>query len=354
MIHSISVSNLLVFQRSLRKTWSGIGKDNAEISDDDFTLVFHDGINVLIGENGTGKTSLLKMIYAATQVPSAAGNRDNKDILRYFSDHLTDRSVLKNRHGMEDSYGFMVSSNGFDFAYNISDGYYHCDEEWNDSDWRCVFIPDTEMLSHSKGFLALYNKLRIPFDVTQADIITNASLPEPREMTPVMERTLEKISTIIDGTVIMENDVFYILKNDGHKVDFSLEAEGFRKLGLLWKLIRNGLLEPGSILLWDEPETNLNPELYPVLVDLLLELQRNKVQMIIATHSYNFAKYLEIRRTEDAQVVFHNLFWAGSSESKDHKIVCSSSAYTLEGLRDNAIMKADENLLDEVYDLRTQ
>ena len=76
--------------------------------------------------------------------------------------------------------------------------------------------------------------------------------------------------------------------------------------------------------------------------------------MIIATHSYNFAKYLEIRRTDISQVVFHNLFWASSSESGDHKIVCSSSASTLEDLRDNAIMKADEDLLDEVYDLRVQ
>ena len=32
-----------------------------------FQLSFSSGINVIIGENGTGKTSLLKMLYAATQ-----------------------------------------------------------------------------------------------------------------------------------------------------------------------------------------------------------------------------------------------------------------------------------------------
>ena len=235
MIHLISISDLLVFERSFRKASLGIGEDSREISDDNFTLLFNEGINIVIGENGTGKTSLLKMIYAATQVPSnPSSNRDNKDILYYFADHLADPSVFKNHHAMGDSYGFIVSSDGFDFAYDVSNGRYTFDEEWHCKDWRCVFIPDTEMLSHSKGFLALYNKFRIPFDVTQADIITNASLPEPREMTPVMKRTLEKISVVIDGTVIMENDVFYILKKDGYKVDFSLEAEGFRKFGLLW------------------------------------------------------------------------------------------------------------------------
>ena len=34
---------------------------------DVFKLEFCDGINVLIGENGVGKTTILKMIYAAAQ-----------------------------------------------------------------------------------------------------------------------------------------------------------------------------------------------------------------------------------------------------------------------------------------------
>ena len=60
------------------------------------------------------------------------------------------------------------------------------------------------------------------------------------------------------------------------------------------------MLEPGNILLWDEPEANLNPELFPLVAEILLELQKNDVQIFVATHSYNFAKYLEIRRTNQA------------------------------------------------------
>ncbi|MCI9646899.1 MAG: ATP-binding protein [Lachnospiraceae bacterium] len=91
--------------------------------------------------------------------------------------------------------------------------------------------------------------------------MVKASLPETREISGIMQGILEKISNAIDGTVILEDDSFYVLKRDGKKIDFSLEAEGLRKIGLLWKLIRNGLLEEGCILLWDEPEANLNPEL---------------------------------------------------------------------------------------------
>ena len=131
-----------------------------------------------------------------------------------------------------------------------------------------------------------------------------------------MQGILEKISDVIHGIVIQEDDSFYVMKKDGRKIDFSLEAEGLRKLGLIWKLIRNGLLESGTVLLWDEPEANLNPELYPLVAEILLELQKNGVQIFVATHSYNFAKYLEIRRTKKEQVMFHNLY-QGTSEIPD-------------------------------------
>lgn len=154
-----------------------------------------------------------------------------------------------------------------------------------------------------------------------------------------------------------------MLKKDGRKIDFSLEAEGLRKLGLLWKLIRNGLLEKGSVLLWDEPEANLNPELYPLVAGVLLKLQENGVQIFVATHSYNFAKYLEIRRKNKEQVMFHNLY-KGTSELSDslkdmsekneeigEEEVYSNSAYRMEDLEANHIMMADNSLLDEVYRL---
>lgn len=45
------------------------------------------------------------------------------------------------------------------------------------------------------------------------------------------EDILNKISAVIDGEVIVEDDLFYVIKKDGRKVDFSLEAEGLRKRG---------------------------------------------------------------------------------------------------------------------------
>lgn len=365
-IKSIEVMNVMVFQRQWRKN-NGDCKEGVlktgDIINDGFRLDFCDGINVLIGENGVGKTTLLKMIYAATQwsIKQTDSGKTNR-LLQFFSSNLSNNEALKNADNQKGYCYYKVSDGKHIFEDSLShNGIFNYDE-WLGLNLQSVFIPTTEMLSHSKGFLALNQKYNMPFDGTQIDIIVNASLPETRETPPAMTGVLQKISDVIDGTVIQEDDIFYVLKNDGRKIDFSLEAEGLRKLGLIWKLIRNGLLESGTILLWDEPEANLNPELFPLVAEILLELQKNGVQIFAATHSYNFAKYLEIRRTSESQVMFHNLYkgtyelpdelegtFPHCSERSDE--IYSNSAYKLENLGANHIMMADNKLLDEVYNL---
>ena len=349
-IKTIEISNIMIFQSSMRK------------NSDNFKLEFCDGINVLIGENGVGKTTVLKMIYAATQWSIRQTSQEKpKKLLQFYSNSLKDSDALKNTEYKEPCY-YKVTDGSHSFEDNLSDKAIPNCNEWLGLNIQSVFIPTTEMLSHANGFLALNRKYHMPFDDTQIDIVVNASLPETREIPAVMKGVLDKLSDVIDGTVIFENDSFYILKKDGRKVDFSLEAEGLRKLGLLWKLIRNGLLEKGTILLWDEPEANLNPELYPLVTEILLELQKNGVQVFIATHSYNFAKYLEIRRTLKEQVKFHNLYKSSmllsnnaekslTGENNVSEAICGQSAYRMEEISDNHIMIADNNLLDEVYKL---
>lgn len=336
-IKTIEVRNVLVFQRGWRVS------DKQERVKDTFSLQFGDGINVLLGQNGTGKTTLLKMIYAATQWSNEQVDENkSKNLLQFFSNNLKNLDELKSASHEEELSYYKVTDGTHAFEESISHHGLLDYEGWRHRNIPSVFIPATEMLSHAKGFLALNQKFKMPFDATQIDIIVNASLPEVREEPAALHGVLEKISEAIGGTVIMEDDAFYVLKKEGYKVDFSLEAEGLRKLGLLWKLIRNGLLEPGSVLLWDEPEANLNPELYPLVANILLELQKNGVQIFVATHSYNFAKYLEIRRSEKEQVRFHNLY------KNENQVVVPSSADRMDDLEQNHIMMADNALLDEV------
>ena len=363
-IKTIEILNVMVFKRHLRKNNAAFKSiEEGDSFNDGFKMEFCDGINVLIGENGVGKTTILKMIYAATQWSIKQTDQGKtKKLVQFFSNSLKNSDALKNAENKEDYCYYKVSDGTHSFEDSLSHkGIFNYDQ-WLGLDIQSVFIPTTEMLSHAKGFLAMNQKYNMPFDGTQIDIIVNASLPETRVIPLAMSKILDRLSAVIDGTVILENDSFYVLKRDGQKVDFSLEAEGLRKLGLLWKLIRNGLLEKGSILLWDEPEANLNPELYSLVAEILLELQENGVQIFVATHSYNFAKYLEIRRTNKEQVMFHNLYKSRNLFLDEmHKLIpgmddsdeaiFSQSADRMDKIKYNHIMTADNKLLDEVYEL---
>lgn len=164
---------------------------------DAFKLDFCDGINVLIGENGVGKTTLLKMIYAATQWSNKqTDERKTNRLLHFFSDKLKDNEALKNTANKEDFCYYKVSDGVHSFEDSLShNGIFHYDE-WMGLNIQSIFIPTTEMLSHSKGFLAMNQKYTMPFDGTQVDIIVNASLPETREVPAAMNGILDKISDV--------------------------------------------------------------------------------------------------------------------------------------------------------------
>jgi AAA15 family ATPase/GTPase len=320
--------------------------DRVEITDflvfkGEFAMDFCQGVNVLIGGNGTGKTTLLKCLYWACEFSNKSilentGNlqlngspetpyRTNFILNDYFMVAQTDNGGNKNFTSTIRLFSNAISDKYPALEVSISDGLSSIQlheigenkpkntalAQWCKQKVQSVFIPVTEMLQHSKGFLALERERKISFDKTQIDILSKAELGETHEITPNASKLLNKIKSVILGEVIYENDTFFILKTDGQKVPFSLEASGFQKFGLLWKLLRNGLLESGSVLFWDEPEASINPEIIPVLVDILLELQRGGVQIFIATHSEILASYFAVNQKNDNELMFYSLFKNG-------------------------------------------
>lgn len=264
----------------------------------DMKAEFSKGVNVIIGENGTGKTHLLKLLFAYA---------NNKEI--------TLQDVFCNK-GDE----FQFNENSNDTSRNI---------EIDNIQMNCIYIPVADMLAHSKGFTSMYQEYNMPFDITYNNILVKAQLPNKRK--DKYENLLNKLSGVFSGDVIYENDAFYIKKNTGEKINANMEADGFKKFAILYQLIKNGSLSENTALFWDEPESNINPKNIPVLIEILLELQRNGVQIFITTHDYIFAKYFEVKRDDSDQVMFHSL------HKTDEGVQCESKIYFKE-LENNPIM----------------
>lgn len=280
------------------------------------------GINVIIGENGTGKTHLLKLVHADKTVRNIINN--GPDIL-LNPKHLP-TYILTKVFGMASSDGYIHNLTGninlerFNqykadvlslFAKDASMFEVTVDvTAWRDT----IFLPAKEMLSMSK-ILDIHDKYSVALSLesTYTEIISMALriLPNiPPELSNKIAPILEKI---IQGTVFTRDDPkggssFWVKKLNGDEIPFSMESEGYRKLGLLWRLIMNESITTDTVLLWDEPEANINPNLVRPMVEILLELARNGVQIFLATHDYFFAKYVEVLSNENDKVAFHGLY----------------------------------------------
>ena len=98
----------------------------------------------------------------------------------------------------------------------------------------------------------------------------------------------------------------------GTELCSNMTAEGYRKIGVLMQLLRNRCIEPGitGTLFWDEPECNLNPKLIRILVDALLTLSRNGLQIVVTTHDYVLLKWLDLLsvKSKDDHIRYHSIY----------------------------------------------
>ena len=181
-----------------------------------------------------------------------------------------------------------------------------------------MYIPVKEILANAPGFRSLFAERKVHFERVYADLVDKAFLPVLRGAPDrVRARLLETIQRAIQGRVIVKQETFF-LKNKQGELEFTLLAEGMRKLALLWLLIQNGTLQKGSVLLWDEPEANLNPRKIKSLVHVLLELQRMGVQILLSTHDYVVLKEFDLSSTERDDVSYHALYRDDDGRIRHH------------------------------------
>ena len=302
-------------------------------------------INVFIGKNGTGKTQILKFIdmtfqlnFSVTQT-LASGNGISTAL---FLDLIRD----KESYSKIDLASCQLLFEGKPLCYRITPVPYAA-HTWEldlsktqdqlTTYNRMIFIPAKDMLTHSKGLPEMKKEYgsNMPFDETYINIIEKARKWNKKEIPTIAKNILPVLEDIMEGIVEISNDVFYIKKHNGPLIPFDHEAEGIKKIGLIWQLLMNGTITEGTILLWDEPESNLNPKLASVIADMLLELSRNGVQIFLSTHSYFLAKYFDILEKEEKEVVFHSLYQIG--DNKDNPVICETSD-TFSMLNQNSIL----------------
>jgi len=357
------------------------------------TFEFCPGINVLIGENSTGKTHALKVIYSFLR---------NYDFQINFQKSLPvqeNRAVTAGEWVIQ-SISFPVNSSPpqiFKFLRTVFNtvnfkGFFRSQqiitknpditlslkfsgnklsvvitpENFLDetiinyqgkSIPSFVYLPSDEFLSKNEGFLSLYERREIPYSSLYQDLALDLnSLPLREEHLTEVQPILDSLQRIIAGEewkksdfIRQENGRFYFELPEG-KLDVHLLADGYRKFGMLWYLLRNGSISKNSVLFWDEPETSLNPKLIRELVNILQQLAAIGVQIFIATHDYLLSYELSLLN----QYPTHNQpdikFFSLHKPSRNAGVVVES-AKTLAEIAHNPILEAYTAHYDHEADL---
>lgn len=310
-------------------------------------LNLSEGINVFVGANATGKTHLMKLAYASCDITKTKLDFAEKLIRTFLPSgralgRLVNRQKVSSRCAVEVYRGDIKLRASFtNHTTKAENATVTNANRWKENPIESVYIPVKEMLSNAPGFRSLYSQREVHFEEVYADILDRAYKPALRGPTDrARKKLMNTLQKAIDGKVTVKEEEFFLRNKQGN-LEFSLLAEGIRKLGLLWLLIQNGTLLSGSVLFWDEPETNLNPKLFGALMEIILELQRVGVQVFLATHDYVILKELDLRKKAKDEIKFHSLY----RDNETAEVLCHSVENYLE-IHPNAIAEAFADLYD--------
>ncbi|MBF0191293.1 MAG: AAA family ATPase [Magnetococcales bacterium] len=317
-------------------------------------VTFSSGLNILIGANGTGKTHILKVLYAAcdiTKSKKSLSEKINKVFLPSGEQigRLAKRKTVSTEGSVEVIRHVNNPPKPIAIRLRLSNHTKTPDKatvsgafkQWLAHPLESVYIPVKDMMANAPGFRSLYELRDIHFEEIYADIISRASLPLLRGGVDTPRKSLlEILQKAMNGKVIQKNEEFF-LKNEQGELEFTLLAEGMRKLALLWLLIQNGTLLQGSVLFWDEPETNLNPRIMKTIVEILLELQRMGVQIFLTTHDYIILKEVDLQTRPGDDILYHSLY----RDPESHEIQATQTKHYLE-IAHNTIDEAFGDIMD--------
>jgi hypothetical protein len=269
------------------------------------TLDLASGVNVFIGKNSTGKTHAMKALYALLRAASEESKGDYSDSVAHQL-----REVFKPD---DDALGRLGQRRPGQktFRIRVVDGKKELFAQVYSRDGRvtgraslipqapAVFIPSREALAMHDGFARAYERRELSFDRTYYDLARELSTSPLRGTRPgALGEVVSGLQQLLGGKLEKKGGRFYLIGPGGARYEAQLMSEGLRKIGSILRLLQNGEIETGGMLLWDEPETNLNPTVAVAIADLLAKLASAGVQVVIATHDYFVSETLGVRARE--------------------------------------------------------
>ena len=261
-------------------------------------------INLVLGENGSGKTFLLKALYVAVKTLESYSRGDDK---RSVGEVLFDKlywtfqtgklgDIVKK--GADGSLFFSVQVDGQNFQYefgkDVTKQITSLKNNVIPRQDNSIFLPAKEVLSLQKIILKSREQdQEFGFDDTYCDLARALRPPTKGRNFEAFSSARVQLEKILGGSIVYdESSGRWIFKEGNTRFSIGSTAEGIKKIGILDTLLGNRYLTPNSIVFIDEPESALHPTAISQLLDIIVGLAESGIQFFLASHSYFVVKKL--------------------------------------------------------------
>ncbi|MCG7537016.1 ATP-binding protein [Pseudoalteromonas sp. OOF1S-7] len=313
-------------------------------------------INLVLGENSTGKTFLLKALYSAIRSHEEANKgNSNQDYSEVLSDKLYwtfqvekigelvtkgEGNRLNAAISLQDN-----SSLAFGFGKDTTKKVTPNLNNLSKRDSNSVFLPPKEVLSLMDVIYksSMVDKI-FGFDATYSDLVAALKIPTQKGRNhSAFADSRKRLENVFSGKVEFDGKTnSWIYKKGNTKFSIMSAAEGVKKIAILDTLLGNRFLDKDSIVFIDEPESALHPTAIIELLEIITVLAQAGIQFFMATHSYYVIKKLVLVAKENNMSI--PTFMATPEG------VWSQSCLLKDGLPDNEIINESIRLFEAEFE----
>jgi hypothetical protein len=199
--------------------------------------------------------------------------------------------------------------------------------------------------------MELGNLFGTDFDISYPiiiwDLYNKISKKKPYPKTEIWQSITDNIFSIINGEIKKENGRFvykkYITGKRPIDIEITNTAFGIKSFGLLQLLNDNIYFDKKNLIILDEPEVHLHPEWQVKYAELIVELVKNGIYVLVNSHSPYMIQALKFYSDKDLSAKSNTSFYLAE------KIENSVQSVIIDKTKDlNAIFQKLANSFDEI------
>lgn len=312
-------------------------------------------VNVVIGANSSGKTFLLKALYATVRAleghQRGHQRRALSDMLyeklywTFQADKLGDLVTKGAKGPLSCSINIGGKKLSFVFGKDTAKSISSPVGDLVSLPSNSIFLPPKEVLSLQSIILKSREvESEFGFDDTYYDLAKTLSLTTTRGKNySEFASSRTDLEAMLGGKVEFDPvENRWQFKKGNQKFPIGATAEGIKKIAILDTLLGNRYLGPGSIVFIDEPESALHPTAITKLIEIIVRLSQRGIQFFIASHSYFVIKALYLSACKHDVSVPVLSYMGGAWKADDLK----------DGMPENPIIDESIRLYEQEVELK--